>query len=464
MKHRLLLAPGLLALLLTAGRAGAADVVIEHVTLIDGMHAPQSDMTVAVAGERITAVTPSALARGLHGQRIDGRGRYLMPGLMDVHIHLRGAFDPSIKGDAPAGPPNLQEGIAALASFLYAGVTTVVDVGNRPELILPMRADERAGRILAPRIFATGNLITYPGSHGDRIAIRISDFEKDRDLLDKHIAEQQPDILKLTLEEEGWGARPMIPLMPVALLGQIIRYYNLHGIRTTVHVSSELRALEAIYAGTDTLAHPVIQGPVSDSFVKLMAAKKIPFASTLTIGDNYNRLVEHPEYLDQPLYVASFSAAERAQLKTQTRAEWQGRTWTAWMKVMNPVAQENVRKVHAAGGVVACGTDQSSGAATQRELELLAAAGIAPLDVLRIATYNSAVFLGKADQLGSIEAGKLADLVVLSKDPAADINNAKSILFVMKNGQIIDESRLPLAGSRQPRRFSVGSSDAGVTR
>jgi imidazolonepropionase-like amidohydrolase len=288
------------------------------------------------------------------------------------------------------------------------------------------------------------------------VALRISDFEKDKELLDKQIAEQQPDVIKLTLEEEGWGSRPMIPLMPVELLGKIIRYYNLHGIRSTVHVSSELRSLEAIYAGSDTLAHPVIQGPVSDSFVRLMSAKKIPFASTLTIGDNYNRLVEHPEYLDQPLYAASLSAAERAQLRTQTRAEWQKRAWTAWMKVMNPIAQENVRKVHAAGGVVACGTDQSSGAATQRELELLAGAGIPPREVIRIATYNGAVFLGKSDQLGSIDTGKLADLVLLAKDPSTDINNAKSIVLVMKNGQIIDESQLPLAGGKQPRRFGGG--------
>ncbi len=284
--------------------------------------------------------------------------------------------------------------------------------------------------------------------------MRISDFEKDKGLLDRHIAEQQPDILKLTLEEEGWGARPMIPLMPVQLLEQITRYYNQHGIRTTVHVSSELRSLEAIYAGADTLAHPVIQGPVSDSFVKLMGAKKIPFASTLTIGENYSRLVEHPEYLDQPLYAASLTAAEREQLKTKTRAEWQARPWTWWMKIMTPIAEENIRKIHAAGGVVACGTDQSSGPATQRELELLVAAGISPLDTLRIATYNGAVFLGKADQLGSVDKGKLADLVLLSKDPTADINNAKSIVFVMKGGQMIDESRLPLAGGRQKRRFA----------
>jgi imidazolonepropionase-like amidohydrolase len=441
------------ALLVCTSAARADNFVIEHVTLLDGTHAPQHDMTVAVEGERIATVSPAALAHGLKGRRIDGKGRYLIPGLMDVHIHLKGGFDITGKVDAPMGPPNREEGVAALASFLYAGVTTVFDAGNRAEHILPLRADERAGKILSPRIFATGNLVTYPGSHGDRMAVRISDFEKDKALLDRHIAEQQPDIVKLTLEEEGWGSRPMITLMPVELLEKITRYYNQHGIRTTVHVSSELRSLDAIYAGSDTLAHPVIQGPVSDSFVKLMGAKKTPFASTLTIGENYSRLVEHPEYLDQPLYVASFSADEREKLKTKTRAEWQARPWTGWMKIMTPIAEENVRKIHAAGGTVACGTDQSSGAATQRELELLATAGIAPLDVIRIATYNSAVFLGKADQLGSVETGKLADMVLLSKDPAVDINNAKSIVFVMKNGQIIDESRLPLAGGKQKRRF-----------
>jgi hypothetical protein len=93
----------------------------------------------------------------------------------------------------------------------------VFDAGNRPELILPLRAEERAGKILAPRIFATGNAITYPGSHGDRISIGISDFEKDKALLDAHIAEQQPDMVKLMMDEEGWGSRPMITLLTADL-------------------------------------------------------------------------------------------------------------------------------------------------------------------------------------------------------------------------------------------------------
>jgi len=455
MKRSIVLGATALACALSVMAARAEPVVIEHVTLIDGLgHAPQPDMTVAVDGNKIATITPSALAHNVNGKIINGKGKYLIPGLMDIHIHLRGGIDLTAKaGDTPA-PPNRQQGLEALASYLYSGVTTVFDCGNRADYILSMRSDERAGRILSPRIFATGNLVTYPGSHGTNMAVNISDFEKDKALLDRHIAEQQPDMLKLTLDEEGWGSRPMITLMPADLLEKIIRYYNQHGIRTTVHVSSELRSLEAIYAGSDTLAHPVIQGPVSDSFVKLMGAKKTPFASTLTIGGNYSRLAEHPEYLDQPLYVASFSRQEREHLKTTVRAEYQKRSWTWWMKIMTPIAMENVRKIDAAGGTVASGTDQSSGPALQHELELLNAAGIAPLKVIQIATHNSAVFLGKAEQMGSIETGKLADLVLLAKDPTLDINNAKSIVFVMKDGQIIDESKLPLAGGQQPRRFT----------
>src|SRR5262249_48337311 len=107
----------------------------------------------------------------------------------------------------------------------------------------------------------------------------------------------------------------------------------------------------------------------------------------------------------------------------------------------------------AAGGVLATGTDGTNGAGEQRELELLAQAGIPPLEIIKIATFNGARFLGKQDQMGSIEPGKIADAVLLSADPTADINNCKSILLVMKAGEIIDESKLPLAGGPQPRRF-----------
>ena len=111
---------------------------------------------------------------------------------------------------------------------------------------------------------------------------------------------------------------------------------------------------------------------------------------------------------------------------------------------MTTIAQENVRKINDAGGVMVAGTDQSTGPALHRELELMADAGISPSDVIRIATLNGAIFLGKERELGSIEEGKIADLVLLEADPTADINNTKKIIQVIKGGQIIDRSKLDL--------------------
>ncbi|AHE52716.1 amidohydrolase family protein [Sphingomonas sanxanigenens] len=424
--------------------AFAEPLVLDNVTLVDGTGRPvRKNMTVAIDDGRFTLVAPTVAAKGVAGKHVDCTGRYLMPGLMDVHIHLGGPYNPD---------KNHDQGVQALASFLYAGVTTIYDAGNDANFILTLRAEERAGKILSPRILATGNLVTYPGSHGAAMAIEVDSWPQAKPALDKHIAEQKPDIVKLTLEEHGWGSRPMIPLLPVDLMQEIIHYYNAHGIRTTAHTSSELRATEAIYAGVDSLAHPVIQGPISADFVRLMAAKKTPMATTLTIGEGYSRLVEHPEYLDQPLYAAAYSKAQIAELKSKTLAEWKARSWTWWMKLMTPIAQENLRQIDAAGGIIAIGTDQSVGPAVHREMELMQAAGVAPARIIRMATLNSARHLGREEDLGSIEPGKIADAVLLSADPTADINNAKAIVAVIKAGALVDEDKLPMAGGAQKRR------------
>jgi len=152
--------------------------------------------------------------------------------------------------------------------------------------------------------------------------------------------------------------------------------------------------------------------------------------------------VEQPEFLDQELYRAVLTKEEIETLKNETREEYRDRTWTWWMKLMTPVAQENLRQIHAAGGVIALGTDRSSGPAVHREMELLVAAGIAPLDVIRIATLHGARFLGREGELGSITEGKLADMVLLDADPVADILNARRINTVIKNGRVVDREAL----------------------
>ncbi len=422
----------------------ADTLLIENVTLIDGTGRPSvAGASVLVDGDRISRIARGSIDAPRGTNRIDGSGKFLMPGLMDMHIHLRGSVELTPEGLFKVTNDRTR-GIRMLHSYLYSGVTSVYDAGNVPDYILGLRADERNGDLVSPRIFATGSIVTYPGSHGsNEFGTQVDDWPEAIPTLDAHI-EREPDLLKLTYEERGWGAREMIPILPLALMQQIIQYYNERGIRTTVHTSSEYRARQAIFAGVDTLAHPIIQGPVTEDFARLMGAKKIPMVTTLTIGENYSRLAEHPEYLDQPLYQATVPAEEIEMLKTERRQEYQERKWTWWMQIMTTIAQENLRMINEAGGVLVAGTDQSSGPALHRELELMADAGIPASEIIRIATLNGAIFLGKEREMGSIEEGKIADMVLLAADPTEDINNAKEILEVIMGGRIVDRASLNL--------------------
>ncbi|MGD8328675.1 MAG: amidohydrolase family protein [Acidobacteriota bacterium] len=420
-------------------------ILINNVTLIDGTgRPPVAGISVMVRGDRIVAIGPGPFAMTLEypGPRsIDGTGKYLIPGLWDVHVHL--------SGGRGRGGPDFEAGIRALHGFLYSGVTAIFDAGNDPDFILSLRRREREGEIVAPRIYATGPLVTVPGGHGGGPNQTLIDsWPEAIAALEAHLA-MQPDMVKFTFDEHGWGTRPLIPLLDPDLMARAARYFNEQGIRTTVHISHEYRARQAIAAGLDTLAHPIIQGPVSDEFVALMAAKKVPMASTLTIGEGYSRLVEHPEFLDQPLYRAVWDADTIERMKTTVRDQYAARSWTTWMKVMTPVAQENLRKIDAAGGVIALGSDQSAGPQSHRELELMVEGGIPALEAIRIGTLNAAIFMGKEHDMGSIQVGKLADMVLLSADPVADIGNAAMIDTVIKGGRIIDRDALDLPVNRR---------------
>ena len=419
-------------------------IIIENVTLIDGTgRPPVAGVSVLVRGDRIVAIGPGPFAITMEypgPQTIDGTGKYLMPGLWDVHVHL--------SGGRGRGGPDFEAGIRALHGFIYSGITSIFDAGNSADFIFGLRAREREGEIVSPRIFATGPVVTAPGGHGGgRGSTLVDSWPEAIEALDAHI-ELQPDMVKFTFDEHGWGTRPLIPLLDVDVMARAGRYFNEHGIRTTVHISHEYRAIQAIEAGIDTLAHPIIQGPVSDEFVALMASKKVPMVSTLTIGEGYSRLVEHPEFLDRPLYQAVYEPETIERLRTTMRDQYAARAWTTWMKVMTPVAQENLRKISAAGGVIVLGSDQSAGPQSHRELELMVEGGIPALEAIRIGTLNAAIFMDKERDLGSIEVGKLADMVLLSADPIADISNAQQIDMVIKGGRIIDRATLDLPVNR----------------
>ena len=427
-------------------RQSPTTLVIRGVTLIDGTgRPPLADATVVIDGSRIVQVVTGTVASPAGAQVVDGRGKFLMPGLIDVHTHVRGGGNRA--SETPMTPDQERNGVRALHTFLYAGVTTIFDAGNQGAFIFALREKARAGTIVSPRILATGGTVTSPGGHGGPFYVEA--WPQDRAVLDKHLL-GKPDLVKIGQDEHGWGTRPLITQLPIDLLEQIIRFYHSKGVRSTIHISNERNAIDAIYAGVDTLAHPVIQSPISAAFVNLMRTRRVPIASTLTIGESYSRLADHPEYLDQPLYRDTMEAAEIQRLKTVESPRQREDRWAQWMKVMTPICQDNLRRLNEAGrDIVALGTDRSSGADVHRELELLVSGGIKPADAIVIATRNSARFLGLQDEIGTIEPGKTADLVLLEADPTADINHAKRIALVVRNGVAIDRTKLDLPVNRR---------------
>lgn len=433
-------------------------VVFRNANVVDVVNrVVQAQASVRVADGMIMSVGADVVAEP-NDEVVDCRAGYLLPGLMDMHVHIQSTphRGPSTVVPVPAReavPPSEQARTAVLsrlAGYLYCGVTSVFDAGNNEETIFGLRDDERAGLIASPRIFCAGPFVTCTGGHGSTFGscTEVNSLPADGPLLQAHLA-KRPDILKITYDEHNWGVRPLIPVLTPEVLAGIIRYAHAAETRVTVHVSNELRAREAIAAGADTLAHPVIQSPVTDEFVWQLAVRKIPVASTLAIGERYFRLADRPEFLDDPLYTACLSADEREDLRTREHEAQRQNRWADWMRIMTPIAQENLRTLIANGGIVATGSDLSLGPDLHREMELLQAGGVPAWDVLRSATLQAAAFLGKETSMGSIRPGNAADILVVDQDPTTDVANLNAISIVMKAGALIDRSVLALPGAAQ---------------
>jgi imidazolonepropionase-like amidohydrolase len=437
-----------------------ARTLLHDVTLVDAAaRSLTPHRSLVIEDGRISDEIPAVSAdMSVFTEVVDGSGQYALPGFIDAHIHLRTSphEGPSDLRPTPRLAPedatsvDLDSYEQRAQTFLFCGVTSVYDAGNNSEAIRSVRAAERAGTILAPRIFCTGNLFSPPGGHGSTAGIHITESTDIKAAVAAHAA-LGPDLVKVTYDEHNWGVRPLVPFLSPQTLTRLIAEIHEHGLKVTVHVSNELRAREAVAAGADILAHPVIQSPMTPDFAELLATKRIPVVSTLAIGDRYFRLADDPDFVDLPLYRACESEAERERLRT-TESEFQkGNRWADWMRVMTPIAQANIRMLVEAGGVLATGTDQSFGPDYLRELDLLSAAGLETWDILRAASTGAAAAIDQTGSVGTLAPGSLADIVLTDDNPVEDLTALSRLADVMKNGKIVDRSTL-----RLPANESVG--------
>jgi imidazolonepropionase-like amidohydrolase len=439
------------ALLLTAvvsvaaaTRASAADLLIRDVTLVDGTGAaPLAGVSVLIRDGRIAAVTVgAAAARG--AEVVDGRGRFLVPGLIDTHVHIQGGRLPKEGGGSYV---DRQLALRTLQGYLYCGVTSVYDSGNSEDFIFELRAAERAGEIVAPRIFATGANITVPGGYGDNaFSIKVANLDADRPTLVAHF-ERRPDLQKILYDSLGAFGTPLAPVLPEATLREVIWMANVRGIPTTVHSISEPASRTVVAAGIDGFAHPV-RAAASRDFVQMLAVKRIPVSTTLTVLAHIARVVDDPGFLDAPLFRATVEPAQLAQEKGPARLRYVENGMSPQFRLLLPHVSATVKKMHDAGVILALGTDRTWGASAHMELELLHAAGIALPDLVRIATLNGAIYLHRERELGSIERGKQADMLLLREDPTRSVAAWQAIDAVWKGGRRVDLAALDLPATR----------------
>jgi imidazolonepropionase-like amidohydrolase len=430
--------------LLSGGPAASKDLLIRNVTVFDGTGAPAiPNADVLVKANKIAAISLERLNnRG--ATIVDGTGKFLIPGLIDSHIHLPGGQSGAVSAGERLQTMDKLTGLKALHGYLYSGVTTVYDSGNNTDFIFAMRSDERSGKIVSPRIFAGGGTVSVPGGYAaGASAIKVGNWDEAKVALDERF-KRNPDLLKLILDRQGLFFNKAVPSFSAEAFKRVVDYAHANGVRTTVHISAEWDAETAVDSGVDALAHPVMRSLANDAFIKKAAEKKIPISTTITVFNNIARVADDPAFFDDPLFVAVMDSEEREKGKTSERERYISSGMSPMFKLMMPYALDNIQRLYKAGAVLALGTDRAFGPAVHQELEYLNKAGVSPFDCIKIATLNAAIYLAKEKELGSIERGKLADLLLLDADPSQDVKNFRAIHAVFKNGKRVDLAALDL--------------------
>ncbi|HEY6327374.1 MAG TPA: amidohydrolase family protein [Candidatus Cybelea sp.] len=412
------------------------------------------DSTIVLRGNRILAAGPSDSVLVPSGaQRITVRDKFVLPGLIDSHVHFfqsGGLFTRPDIIDLRAVRPYTEE-LAwidahlddTFARYLRAGITSVSDVGG-PFWNYDVRA--RAARMpLAPRVAAAGPLISSVdrsilSPHGDPPIVKIDSPDAARALVRRE-AQYQTDFVKM-----WWIVtkdHPAAAFVPVA--HATVAESRAQALRVAIHALELETARLAAEAGTDVLVHSVFDKDVDDAFVALLKERNIILCPTIRVLGGYETtLAERPELSIQDLRLANpetvgtlFMLADLSGGETPSQLAAAQRVDPAERRA---AAMRNLRRLHDAGVTIAAGTDAGNigtlhASSLYAELETMVQSGVPERDVLIMATLNGAKHMARDRELGTIAPGKLADLVVLDENPVDDIRNISSVGLVVKDGR-----------------------------
>jgi len=435
-------------------------LIIQNVTLVDVTGgALLAHRTVVVReGKIVDIAEASAVAGDKKAIHVNGTAKFLIPGLWDMHVHM-------VFGDwFPRGKE------VTVPLFIANGITGVRDMGSDLDALQGWRKEIEAGTLIGPRIVMSGPMLDGPQPRFPS-SIAIKTPEDGRRAVDD-LKRRGADFIKL---------QSLIPREAVFAIADEARK---QGITFVGHVPDSVRASEMSNAGQKSFEHliGIFEGssPLEDEFIK-GAKNESKFLSTYDpqrAAALFTLLAKNQTWQCPTLvWERGGNLLELSDFPHDTRAKYVPAYWkdVTWKRFIDQITHdfniddlatrrhfvekelEVVNAMHRAGIPFLAGTDTPPGVyifpgfSLHEELQRFVAAGFTPLEALQTATLNPAKFLGKEDQLGTIEKGKLADMILLDANPLDNIRNTQKIAGVVVNGRYLSRADLDkmLAGVEQ---------------
>ena len=433
------------------GYLHTAPILISNTSIIDGLgNQPNRMRDILIVDGRIQQISGTGHIGDLpEGTRvIDAEGMTTMPGLMDLHVHI-GNYSFDWEEYGAWDDENVQR---TLNAFLYAGVTTVLDLGNDHDRIIGLRDGVASGDRMGPTIVPTGETVQRLYAVRGTGNMPGPDVQGEiREILDvREVA--GIELVKIYGGVTPWGARHIVNQAKKRNM-RVIADLWCTNLSRTVFETTGINAYA--HGGCRELTQEEAEWIAdNDKFVMM----------TLAAFDIMGGYLAYPDYIGDQTYFRNdlIVGPFGKQLADDYYATFEEKRHTIYdgehsffqsnlfgdMTNLLPDAQKSVKKIHEAGGLVGLGTDTNwppgtfPGDSMHHELQLHVEAGIDPVEVIMMATYNGAKILLMDDELGSIERGKIADLVMVEGDPSIDISDSRNIEYVIKSGMLIDRDAL----------------------